>query len=103
MMSGNGQDFATGVPSEQFLRQLYGDVYDEPVGPKFRITDWGIGRYEGQAPPIDWLIEGVLPRATPGLMASMGGIGKSYLLLDLCVRVAAGPGSGFGGQYALGG
>ena len=99
--SGNGSALHTGTPSEEDLRKIYGDAWDDTHNPEFRIRDWGMDRYVGAAKPIDWLIEDVLPRGIPGLMASMGGIGKSYLLLDLCVRVAAGPGNF--GQFALGG
>ena len=101
---GNGKGVHKGVPSEEDLRKIYGvEAFDAAAGLTFQIRDWGIERYKGSAPPIDWLIEDVLPRATPGLLASIGGIGKSYLLLDLCVRVAAGPGTGLGKQTALGG
>ena len=65
------------------------------------VDDWGIHAYEGFAEPIEWIIEGVLPHKTVGLIASMGGIGKSYLMLDLAVRVAAGP--GLWGQQCFGG
>ena len=100
----NQNPMRSGVPSEEELRKIYGvEAFEDTRGLTFQIRDWGIERYEGSAPPIDWLIEGVLPRGTPGLLASLGGIGKSYLLLDLCVRVAAGPGSGIGKQLALGG
>jgi len=100
----NRNEMRSDAPSEEDLRKMYGvEAFDQPTGPAFRVTDWGMDRYDGVAPPIDWLIEGVLPKATPGLLASIGGIGKSYLLLDLCVRVAAGPGSGIGKQIALGG
>ena len=58
-------------------------------------------KYAGGAEPIDFLIEGVMPRGVPGLLCSLGGIGKSYLLLDLCMKVAGGPGQF--GQFALGG
>ena len=102
-MSGNGRGLYQSMPTEEYMKAIYGDAYDAVSEPKFRITDWGMERYMGSAPPIDWLIEGVLPRATPGLVASIGGVGKSYLLLDLCVRIAAGPGSGYGAQFALGG
>ena len=39
---------------------------------------------------MDWLIENILPRRVPGLLASIGGLGKSYLLLDLALKVAGG-------------
>ena len=102
-MSGNGRKLA-GVAgfSELEERRAFGDyAYDAVEDPKFRTRDWGMSKYSGTAEPIDYLIDGILPRATPGLIASSGGLGKSYLLLDLCVRVAAGPGQF--GQYALGG
>tara|TARA_R110000824_G_scaffold10814_1_gene47326 strand:+ start:3220 stop:4455 length:1236 start_codon:yes stop_codon:yes gene_type:complete len=70
--------------------------------PVVDVSRWGIEAYEGYAEPIKWVIEGVLPQQTVGLIASMGGVGKSYMMLDLAVRVAAGPGvfgqSCFGGK-----
>mgnify|MGYP003135443262 CR=1 FL=1 len=68
----------------------------------FDINDWTIEKqYLGDAGPIDWLIEGVLPTGTAGMVSSFGGVGKSYLLMDACIRIAAGP--GITGQYAFGG
>ena len=106
--SGNGDVYPfnpkamrSGAPTEEELQKIYGASWDDPQDAQFHIRDWGMDRYVGEAQPIDWLIEDVLPRGVPGLMASLGGIGKSYLLLDLCVRVAAGPGNF--GQFALGG
>ena len=69
--------------------------------PWITITDWGVDNYLFEANEIDWLIEGILPRATPSILCSLGGVGKSYMMLDLGIRVAAGP--GLGPQYAFGG
>ena len=69
--------------------------------PWITIKDWNIDRYFGGARDINWLIEGILPRSVPGCIAGMGAVGKSYLLLDLAIRIAAGP--GISPQYALGG
>ena len=69
--------------------------------PWFSIPDWGIAQFLGAAPPVDWLIEGILPRATPSVLCSLGGVGKSFLMLDLCAKIAAGP--GMVPSYALGG
>lgn len=85
----------SGVYREQWKDNSY------QAEPWITITDWGIDQYFGNAAPIDWLIEGILPRATPGMVCSLGGVGKSYLMLDLCMRLAAGP--GLGPQFALGG
>ena len=54
------------------------------------ITDWGMHRYAGKAPDQEWLIENILPARVPGLVAAIGGLGKSFILLDLCMKVAGG-------------
>tara|TARA_Y100000294_G_scaffold107222_1_gene99527 strand:+ start:55 stop:1248 length:1194 start_codon:yes stop_codon:yes gene_type:complete len=70
---------------------------------KQRVTveDWGIEAFTGWADPIQWLIEPIIPKQTSCLLAASGGLGKSYLCLDACVRIAAGPGITL--QRALGG
>ena len=67
-----------------------GKAINPPDQPSLRISDWGVERYSGEAPQMDWLIENILPRRVPGLLASIGGLGKSYLLLDLALKVAGG-------------
>ena len=75
---------------------------DEPAAePWFRVGDWGVEKYLGKAPQVDFLVEGVLPRGVPGVIAGMGAVGKSMLCLELCIRIAAGP--GLSPSYALGG
>lgn len=58
--------------------------------PPLLITDWGMHRYAGKAPDQEWLVDNILPRRVPGLIAAIGGLGKSYILLDLCLKVAGG-------------
>lgn len=60
---------------------------DNPL--RFRLSDWMASRFLGPPPEIDWLIEGVIPHGVPGLFAGLGGIGKSYMLLDLAFKVAS--------------
>ena len=50
----------------------------------------GMHRYSGEAPDQEWLIENILPARVPGLVAAIGGLGKSFILLDLCMKVAGG-------------
>ena len=40
--------------------------------------------------PIRWLCRGTIPLGVPVLVAAMGGLGKSYLALDLALHAAAG-------------
>jgi len=54
------------------------------------IKDWSIRRYVGEPPAIEWLIAGVIPQGIPCLLAAIGGIGKSFLSLDLALKVAGG-------------
>ena len=68
---------------------------------RVKLSDWDITAYEGWAEPIEWLIEPIIPRYTSGILAASGGLGKSYLCLDACVRIAAGPGMVH--QRAMGG
>ena len=51
---------------------------------------WTADRYVGEARPINWLCKGTIPLGIPALVAAMGGLGKSYLALDLALQIAAG-------------
>ncbi|MET0439188.1 MAG: AAA family ATPase [Devosia sp.] len=55
----------------------------------FCITDWSTDRFYGDAPPIQWLCEGTIPQGVPALFAAMGGVGKSFIALDLALEIAA--------------
>lgn len=71
---------------------------------ELRILDWPVSRYQGQPPEIQWLIQGVIPQGVPMLLAAIGGLGKSFLSLDLALKVA-GSGNEWDDQtqFALGG
>jgi len=72
------------------------DEFDELMKPidieykKLDLGEWRINRYVGEPPEVDWLIEGVVPHGIPMLLAAIGGLGKSFLLLDLALKVAGG-------------
>ena len=69
---------------------------------KIILEDHYLKTYVGEPPPLEWIIEGILPRGITGLVAGSGGIGKSYLMLDTALRVAGGD-QGMHQEYALGG
>jgi hypothetical protein len=55
----------------------------------FNITDWAAKRFKkGEARGYKWLVEGVIPLGTAGMLAALGGVGKGLLTLDLAVKVA---------------
>ena len=65
----------------------------KPVSKALDIREWSVEcKYweAGKAPPMKWLVRGVYPLGTPVILASMGGVGKSYLILDLALKIAAG-------------
>jgi RecA-family ATPase len=39
---------------------------------------------------IEWLIDGIMPRTTAGIMAGEPGIGKTWILMDLVLAIASG-------------
>ncbi len=55
---------------------------------RIRLKEWTFDRYQGPPPERKWLIDGVLPLGVPGMVAAIGGAGKSMLLLDLAAKVA---------------
>jgi hypothetical protein len=55
----------------------------------FLLTDWSTDRFFGEAPPIRWLCEGSIPLGVPALFAAMGGVGKSFMALDIALEIAA--------------
>ena len=64
-------------------------IDEEAVWP-IDLLQWTADRYTGEARPITWLCRGTIPLGVPALIAAMGGLGKSYLALDLALQVAAG-------------
>lgn len=47
-------------------------------------------------PEIPWLVEGILPAASLSIIAAEGGVGKSTLIAQLCLTMAAGREEFFG-------
>jgi len=65
-------------------------IIEDDLPVPFRLLDWTADRYAGEARPITWLCEGTIPLASPVLLAAMGGLGKSYLAIDLALQIAVG-------------
>lgn len=54
------------------------------------IFAWTSSRYIGKPKPVEYLVDGVIEKGIPGLIAAMGEVGKSYMMLELSRRVAFG-------------
>ena len=64
---------------------------DAPVETaRLNLMEWTAERYRGEARPINWLCSGTIQLGVPVMLAAMGGLGKSYLALDLALNIAAG-------------
>jgi hypothetical protein len=58
----------------------------------FPLAAWAVGRtMKGQAPPRKFLIDGLIPYGKPQLWVAEGGVGKTWMLLQLGMAVASGP------------
>lgn len=58
--------------------------------PALSIFDWTVDRFIGAAPPVEYLVDGVIPMGVPGMVSAAGDTGKSYALLELHRRIAFG-------------
>ena len=53
------------------------------------LDDWiAKKRFVGEPPKREWLIDKIFPMGQPSLLASQGGMGKSYLMLQLAYEVS---------------
>jgi len=78
---------------------------------RLHLDDWHVARFKGEPPEMEYLVEGIFPKGVPALLAASGGIGKSFALLDLALKVALFRGDdpfevapfAFGGRVTKGG
>lgn len=63
---------------------------DNKPTPALSIFDWTVDRFVGAAPPVEYLVDGVIPMGVPGMVSAAGDTGKSYALLELHRRIAFG-------------
>lgn len=54
------------------------------------IFEWTVDRFVGEAPAVEYLVDGVIPLGVPGMVSAAGDTGKSFALLELHRRVAFG-------------
>ena len=59
-------------------------------GQGINLAHWRADRFNGPPPERQWLVRGVLPLATPTMLAATGGTGKSMLMLKLALEVSTG-------------
>ena len=85
-----GTDDDETVSASEILREAVemARIAEEKRQTRLHLSDWHIGRFKGEAPEMEYLVEGIFPSGVPALLAASGGIGKSFALLDLALKVA---------------
>ncbi|MBB3523098.1 AAA family ATPase [Rhizobium sp. BK456] len=63
-----------------------------PAATPVSIFEWTVDRFIGEAPAVQYLVDGVIPLGIPGMVSAAGDTGKSFALLELHRRVAFGSG-----------
>ncbi len=63
---------------------------NDNVPPGLSIFEWTVDRFVGEAPAVEWLVDGVIPLGVPGMVSAAGDTGKSFALLELHRRIAFG-------------
>ena len=74
----------------KILNDLTIDEVKKKTNEKLSITNWGLDKFQGTPEPVQWLVNGIIPMKIPMLLAAIGGLGKSYLALDLALKIAGG-------------
>lgn len=56
---------------------------------RFNLAERTAARmFKGEPPDVQWLVQGILPLGVSAVLASPPNVGKSFLSLDLCAKVA---------------
>ena len=78
------------------LNKGLGAVKSEIVGGKLGIRRYEIRQLVGKPPEVQFLVDRLIPLSTPGVLSSVGGIGKSFMALQLAMNIANGTGTFMG-------
>jgi RecA-family ATPase len=109
----SAQQSEVALSVQAFLREAVSMAAQEEEKRQTRLhlEDWHVSRFKGEPPEMEYLVEGIFPQGVPALLAASGGIGKSFALLDLALKVALFRGDdpfevtpfAFGGRVTKGG
>lgn len=58
--------------------------------PFFDLRTFASSRFDSDPAPVEWLVQNSIEHAIPGIIPATGDTGKSFLMLELCRRVAFG-------------
>lgn len=55
------------------------------------LSLWTAGSYLSEPPPVSWIAEGLIQTGVISMLVAEGGVGKTYAVLELALKVAARP------------
>lgn len=73
--------------SAQSIEARLNSIAGNVTSPRFRLLT--VAELELE-PDLEWQVEGLLPRRSYGEVFGASGCGKTFLVLDLCLRIASG-------------
>ena len=76
--------------NDLYLQQGIEQVELELLESKFNIRQYAIRNLVEAPKPIEWLVDSFIPLAKPGIIAAVGGVGKSLSMIQLALGVATG-------------
>ena len=68
--------------------EAYAEAEQKAAPRVLNLAEYRATRFKGTPPAPRWLVDGSIPLGVPVLLAAMGGVGKSFLTLQLGVTVA---------------
>ena len=81
----------TSRPIDDLVQEMLGGLDSTLPRASTLLTICGAGEFLDHEPPAPrWLIPGLIPAGAPVVMASKGGVGKSFLSLQACIALATG-------------
>ena len=62
----------------------------ELLDSKFNIRQYAIRNLVNSPPQTEWLVDSFVPLSKPGIIAAVGGVGKSLSVIQLALGIATG-------------
>ena len=78
-------------------------VKNEIIQKGFALRTHSAKSFVGEPPEREWLVERILELGKPTLLSAIGGVGKSFSILDLCMKINQGSGNFLGNKINVAG
>ena len=80
----------TGDFNDLHLAKGLDQVKLELTESKFNIRQYAIRNLVEEPKPIEWLVDSFIPLGKPGIIAAVGGVGKSLSMIQLALKISTG-------------